>query len=152
MRKDVVIILQDDGRELSFKITQMSAIQQERWINRVVMLLAGSAGLDGALDNLQGSLKAGKYEDILRIFGALKYEEIEPLYNELLECCAHIPDPKNPGFATKLTAGNADSIVGEVKTLYRLRLEALKLNFDFFKGGENSPTPKRKADIVMKRM
>lgn len=152
MRKDTIIILQDDGKELHFKITQMSARQQERWINRVVMLLAGSNGLESALDGLQGKIKEGKYEELLRVIGAIKYEDVEPLYDELLECCAHIPDPGNPKFAVQLTASNVDSIVGEVKTLYHLRMEALKLNFSFFSNGEKSPSL-RKADItITKRM
>lgn len=152
MRKNTTIILHDDGRELHFKITQMTARQQERWLNRVVMLLAGSKGLESALDGLQSKLKEGKYEELLCVIGAIKYEDIEPLYDELLECCAHIPDPTNSNFATQLTVSNVDSIVGEVKTLYRLRMEALKLNFSFFSNGEKSPS-QRKADItITKRM
>lgn len=152
MRKNTTVILQDDGRELHFKITQMTARQQERWINRVIMLLAGSNGLESALDSLQSKLKKGKYEELLRVVGALKYEDVEPLYDELLECCAHIPDPGNQNFAVQLNASNVDSVVGEVKTLYRLRMEALKLNFSFFNNGEKSPS-QRKADItITKRM
>lgn len=147
MRKEQTVLLEDDGRELMFKITQMSAVQQERWINRLLLMLAGSGNLDNALDALQSNVKAGEYGNIIRLLGALKYEDAEPLYDELLECCAHIPDRNNTRYATKLTRGNADSIIGDFKTLYKLRIEALKLNFGFFAAGEKSPKERREPEV-----
>lgn len=143
MRKSTIITLEDDGKNLTFKITQMSARQQERWQNRLIMLLTGA---DLNLDGLLKQLKKGEYEAILKLIGSIGYDKIEPLYDELLSCVAHVPDPNNPGFAVQLTPENVDTIVGEWQNLYKLRIAALKNNYSFFKGGEPSPNQKQ-ADI-----
>lgn len=149
MRKSTTIHLEDDGKNLTFRITQMSATQQERWQNRLIMLLTGA---DLNLDELIKRLKKGEYEAILKLIGSVGYDKIEPLYDELLSCVAHVPDPNNPGFAVQLTPENVDTIVGEWQNLYKLRIAALKNNYSFFKGGEPSPNQKQ-ADIkIMKPM
>lgn len=149
MRKSTIITLEDDGKTLTFKVTQMSARQQERWQNRLIMLLTGA---DMNLDELIKRLKKGEYKAVLKLIGSVGYDKIEPLYDELLSCVAHVPDPNNPGFAVQLTPENVDTIVGEWQNLYKLRIAALKNNYSFFKGGEPSPNQKQ-ADIkIMKAM
>lgn len=153
MRKEKLINLTDDDKELTFKVKQMSALKQERWINRVLILLTGSKMLGSILGginvtDIQNTMKNFNLDTLLEVFGKMNYEKIEPLYNELLECCYHVPNPNNPSFCTQLTANNVDSIIGEVKNLYLLRLEALKINFSFFAKGAKSPNHK-KADIVI---
>lgn len=157
MRKEIIVNLTDDGNELTFKIKQMSAIKQERWINKVLILAAGSNVLSGMfssfkLSGLSNQLKNMDIDKFLDMFGKLDYEKIEPLYNELLECCSYVPDKNNLNFTTALNAHNADSIIGDVQTLYKLRLEALKINFNFFSNGAKSPNQKKADIVITKRM
>ena len=153
MRKEKIVTIMDDGNELMFKIKQMSAIKQERWINRVLIIAAGANVLTGLFSNfnltkIAQGLKNFDLEKFIDIFSKLDYEKVEPLYNELLECCYHIPDKRNMEFSTPLNAQNADSIISEAKTLYKLRLEALKLNFSFFSKGVKSPNQEAKITIT----
>lgn len=148
MRKETFINLTDDGRELTFKIRQMPALKQERWVNRVLMLVLGGGGLNNLkMEKLSAKLKKGDYSEVLGVLSTLKYENVEPLYSELLECCEHVPDAGNRNFTIPMNNGNVDSVVSDFKNLYRLRVEALKINFDFFGKGENSPTQNKAATI-----
>lgn len=157
MRKEKIIYIVDDGNELVFKVKQMSAIKQERWINRVLILAAGANVLSGVLsglklNKLQNGLKNLTIDKMVSILGGIDYDKVEPLYNELLECCYHVPDKGNLNFTTQLNADNADSIIGDVKTLYKLRMEALKINFGFFSNGVQSPSQKQADIVITKRM
>lgn len=157
MRKEKIIEIMDDGNLLTFKIKQMSAIKQERWINKVLILAAGANVLSSVfssfnINKISNSFKDMNLNKFMEMFGQLDYEKVEPLYNELLECCSHIPDKNNVNFATPLNSNNADSIISDFKTLYKLRFEALKLNFSFFKSGAKSPNQKTADITYTKRM
>lgn len=157
MRKEKVIEILDDGNLLTFKIKQMSAIKQERWINKVLILAAGANVLSSVfssfnINKISNSFKDMNLNKFMEMFGKLDYEKVEPLYEELLECCSHIPDKNNVNFATPLNSNNADSIISDFKTLYKLRFEALKLNFSFFKSGAKSPNQKTADITYTKRM
>ena len=142
MRKEVLFNITDDGRQLTFKVKQMPATKGERWVNRVVALLANSA--TGQISDFEfSSLKAkfsgpDKLQEIFKVIVQLDYDKVEPLYDELLNCCEHVPDPANTSFSVPCTAANIDTVIGEFKNLYRLRWEALKVNFDFFQIGQSA--------------
>lgn len=157
MRKEKIVEIMDDGNLLTFKIKQMSAIKQERWINKVLILAAGANVLSSVfssfnINKISNSFKDMNLNKFMEMFGKLDYEKVEPLYEELLECCSHIPDKNNLNFATPLNSNNADSIISDFKTLYKLRFEALKLNFSFFKNGAKSPNQKTADITYTKRM
>lgn len=157
MRKEKIIEIMDDGNLLTFKIKQMSAIKQERWINKVLILAAGANVLSSVFSSFNINKISNNFKDMnlnkfMEMFGQLDYEKVEPLYEELLECCSHIPDKNNVNFATPLNSNNADSIISDFKTLYKLRFEALKLNFSFFKNGAKSPNQKTADITYTKRM
>lgn len=157
MRKEKIVEIMDDGNLLTFKIKQMSAIKQERWINKVLILAAGANVLSSVfssfnINKISNSFKDMNLNKFMEMFGQLDYEKVEPLYEELLECCSHIPDKNNVNFATPLNSNNADSIISDFKTLYKLRFEALKLNFSFFKNGAKSPNQKTADITYTKRM
>lgn len=157
MRKEKIVEIVDDGNLLTFKIKQMSAIKQERWINKVLILAAGANVLSSVfsgfnINKISNSFKDMNLNKFMEMFGKLDYEKVEPLYEELLECCSHIPDKNNVNFATPLNSNNADSIISDFKTLYKLRFEALKLNFIFFKNGAKSPNQKTADITYTKRM
>lgn len=157
MRKEKIVEIMDDGNLLTFKIKQMSAIKQERWINKVLILAAGANVLSSVfssfnINKISNSFKDMNLNKFMEMFGKLDYEKVEPLYEELLECCSHIPDKNNVNFATPLNSNNADSIISDFKTLYKLRFEVLKLNFSFFKSGAKSPNQKTADITYTKRM
>lgn len=160
MRKETIITLQDtnikgEPIELTFKIKQMSALKQERWINRLVMLFlrnAGSANVsfNGGLEELKSKLN-GK-EGIAFLMNAMQnisYEDIEPLYDELLDCCSHLPNPGNQNMAVQCTKNNIDTIISDFKNLYQLRLAALKVNFSFFNTGVNFQQPQKPEQAIV---
>lgn len=163
MRKEVTIQIEDGERELTFAVRQMPALKLERWINRAVILLARAGGaeikdMDLTTDGLRNVWRmVGKDDDaggiaekVIRTIGGLDYEAAEPLYNELLECCALIPDPAKPGRRMPMTAATIEGNIENPITLYRLRLEAVKVNFSFFQKSESSPNGPEGAGVVIK--
>lgn len=152
MRKEALVNITDDGRQLTFKVKQMPATKGERWVNRVVALLANSATgqvSDFEFSNLKAKFSGpDKLQEIFKVIGQLDYEKVEPLYNELLECCEHVPDAANPGFAVSCTTANIDTVIGEFKNLYLLRWEALKVNFDFFQAGQSAQSQQVQPSIT----
>lgn len=123
MRKTEIIKLVDDGQERIFRITQMPATKAERWANRAAFILIEAT--KGRKAN-----KDIKIEDVLRTIAAVDYDKVEPLYNELIECCEYLPDMNSAGILC--TQQTIDAQIVEPINLYRLRLAAAKLNFSFF--------------------
>lgn len=136
MRKETTVTIEDRGRPLTFKIREMPATQLERWIIRAMLLLAGSEGLEG----LSGASveNAGKFlsEHGLRALAAVDYDKAEPLLDELLACCART----DAGVEQRCTPDTVDGYIEDVRTLFKLRVEAAKLNFGFF-GESPSASP-----------
>ena len=131
MRKEKLITIssgRDEGKK--FKIREMGAVKTEKWATRALMLLAGSnIDLGVEKDQLKGVegwsniAKAG-----LNKLAELDYEKIEPLLEDLLNCCYFITG----NVETQLTSSNADTIIEDISTLFRLKQEAFGVHFDFF--------------------
>ena len=156
MRKESYITLLDEGRELNFKLTQMSAMQQTRWASKAVILLAATGVVKSLtrfeVDKLQKQFEAEGLDMVLDLIGKLDYDKVEPLFNELLTCAAYIPDKQNLHFVTAITANNIDSIVTDFKNVYKLAIEAFKVNFTVSAAGNSSPTRKQADIVIPKRM
>lgn len=150
MLKEKTITLQDGDNELTVVIKQMSALKLERFINRAAILIAratgkayGRDGINTIISALSGSDGDSLFDRLVEILGGLDYEEVEPLYNELMECCSIIPDPSNPTFRNACTPQLLEAQVESPMTLYKMRAEAVKVNFSFFTKGKDFPgTPK----------
>lgn len=130
MRKEVVITLNDRGRDLKFKIKQMCVTQQESWLIRTSLLIARSLGrgdfdigrlLSG--DGLRGFVMSG---DAIKALAGLSYEEAVPLLEELLKCCSRVLDS---GGEMQCSTETVDGYIEDVLTLLNLRAEAFKLCF-----------------------
>ncbi|WP_308772419.1 phage tail assembly chaperone [uncultured Bilophila sp.] len=136
MRKETAVTIEDRGNPLTFTIREMPATQLERWIIRAMLLLAGSEGLEGisgtSIEN------AGKYlsEHGLKALANVEYEKAQPLLDELLACCART----DAGVEQRCTPDTVDGYIEDVRTLFKLRVEAAKLNFGFF-GASPSGSP-----------
>lgn len=156
MRKEVFITLADGGNELMFRVTAMPAMQQARWTSKALIMLAGTGVVKNfnafEIDKLQKQFEKDGLTMVLDLVGKLEFEKAEPLFNELLACCAHVPDKNNRNFAVAMSAENIDTVVGDFKNVYRLAIEAFKVNFTSSGNGDLSPTRKQ-ADITFtKRM
>lgn len=142
MRKEKTITLSDRGRELTFKIKEMPALQLERWLIRAGLLLAAAGFIDtAAVQNDAGAAveAAGKAfaEQGLKALAAVEYDKAEPLLNELLGCCSHC----GAGIEQKITPEIVDGIIEDVRTIFALQKEAAALNLGFFAEGKAATTP-----------
>lgn len=154
MRKEITVAIADNGNELRFRIKQMPATKQERWIMRALLLVARS-GIGGMI-NVPDGKKLGelkmtqdlKFEDMLKALGQLNYEDVEPLMEELLNCCTRISDS---GAEQVCTGNTIDGYVGDLKTLLKLRQEVLKLHFSFFQNAANSQDSEAQQRIVISK-
>ena len=135
MRKETTVIIEDRGNPLTFTIREMPATRLERWIIRAMLLLAGSEGPEGLSGGVEN---AGKYlsEHGLKALANVEYEKAQPLLDELLACCART----DAGVEQRCTPDSVDGYIEDVRTLFKLRVEAAKLNFGFF-GASPSDSP-----------
>ena len=127
-RKTIEINLEDRGNPLTFVIKEMPATKLEAWIARALILAAGSGNSfmpDGV--TMVDYISQQGTEAIARIVGALDYDKAKPLLDELLGCCYR----KLEGIEERCTPDAMDGYIEDVSTLFRLRMEAIKLNLGF---------------------
>lgn len=120
----------DAGRDAgkTFKITELPAVQMDRWLTR---LLGCFATQEITIYDLQEMTFAQLSNCIYKIDSE---EEKELLFSELLESCSL----KKEGIFIPMKGDNINSFVEDWRTLFRLKEEALKLNLGFFEDGEES--------------
>lgn len=151
MRKEVFVTLQDGGNDVMFRITQMPAMQQARWTSKALIMLAGTGAVTNLnmfeVNKLQKQFEKDGIKMLVDLIGKLEFEKVEPLLNELLACCAHVPDKTKRNFVVNMTADNLDSVIGDFQNVYKLAIEAFKVNFTSSAAGSPSPTRKQ-ADIT----
>jgi hypothetical protein len=127
MLKSVDIIIEagrDKGKK--FTITEMPAVKMDKWATKALIIL-GKTGNSFNLAQID-------LESLLRSLSSADYEGVEPLLEELLSCATFEKD----GVSMVMTSSIADGIVEDWTTLFRLRIEALKLNLGFFEQGDGS--------------
>lgn len=120
-----------DGRDKGkvFTLTEMSALQAERWALRVFFALA-NAGAE--IPEVQGAGMAKLREmgaAALTGLGMVPFEVAEPLLDEMLGCVAlqHNGNSVTMDFAKT----HGMELVEEVETLFKLRLAVLELHMGF---------------------
>lgn len=141
MRKTVTLTLnrRDGEGTVLFEIKEMGALQLEKWLTRGLLLLAGAGALDQeALQDSKAIENALLTSGGRNMFSALKYEEMEPLLDEMLACCSKVAD------GIRIACTKADglaSIADEigVSNLIRLRVEAMRLNLSFLREEGGNP-------------
>ena len=142
MRNEKIIELEDRGNKLTFKIREMSATQLEDWTMRAVLVLAGAGSDIPASGGVEG---IGKYlaEHGLAAIGAVDYAKAKPLLDEMLGCCSRVIDKMEE----RVTPETADAYIEDMSTLFKLRLEAFKVNFSFFGSGSPSSSPAKPSTV-----
>lgn len=134
--KDITLV--DDGNELEFRITAMPASEKESWMIRAVLLLTGKAfsdGIDEVAKAFSGDDDTKRLAGIFKLFSGVEYEKMKPLYDQLIyggkvERIMHGAD--NREVVQPVSEKTIDGYVSDPRTLFKLRMEAFKLNFAFF--------------------
>ena len=145
MRKEITVTLNDRGNELTFRIREMPATKVERWIIK----LAGALSATGVFsaDVADGVDAQKAIADFLLKGGLSKlglvtkdYDTVvQPLIDELYTCVEQ--KVGNAYFA--LTPDVIDAKIEDVRTLFNLQKEIVKLHLDFFVPGAASSSTAR---------
>jgi len=121
MRREKELMINDRGRELRFKIREMSAIELNSWIDRME-LLQRRRGLAGQpLNDSAGGEAANK------LSMKEEFEQQWALDSEMLACCRRV----DGGIEQICTPESVGGFIEDLQTLLTLRREALQLNMDF---------------------
>lgn len=118
-----------DGRDTgkTFVITEMSATQGEKWAIRALLALARN-GADVPPEVLKLGF-AGVAPYLINLVGAIRWEDAEPLLDEMLACVQFkaVVDSKGTPYLRKLVEADIE----EIETLTLLRKEVVKLHKGF---------------------
>ena len=123
--------------DVTFVVSKMPLIQGDRWANRVALALcrggvdvSGFLGGSTDLSDIKGMIDiVGITNTALKALGGIDDDEAQSLLDELLNY-----------IKVKLSDGSTRSIVLEsdvkdIQTLWKLRIEAIKINLDFLMAG-----------------
>ena len=129
MLKDIEFTM-DAGRDAgkTFKITELPAVQMDRWMTRLLGCFAKQDKTIGDIVNMTFAELANN------IYKIESEDEKELLFNELLASCSL----KKEGIDIPMKENNINLYIDDWQTLFRLKEEALKLNLGFFENGEES--------------
>lgn len=136
-RKHKVITIDAECRDhgKNFLIVEKSAFDTEKWAARALLALSRS-GVEVPDD----AIEAGALGVLIAGIGGMqrmRYEDAEPLLEEMLTCISFVPDPNKIDPVTgrpitrPLVRSDEGGDVEEVSTLLRLRGEALDLHLGF---------------------
>jgi hypothetical protein len=140
--KVIQITAQGRDRGKTFVLKEMPADQGERWAFRMLLALAGAGAKlpDGALESGMAGLAVTMPAFIavgVRSLAGLKYDDVGPLLDEMMECVAYQPPGNLP--AQGLLTGEYSQIE-EIGTRLQLRYEVLQLHVGFSLAGSESTT------------
>lgn len=126
-RKTKISVVQLDGRDKGkhFLITEMPASQAEKWAARAIFAL-GRSGVEVPPDMMGAGM------GLIAVFGIqaiaqLRYEDAEPLMDEMFGCIQVLPDSKKPEIVRPLIEDDIE----EVATRAWLRSEVIELHTGF---------------------
>ena len=129
MRKEKEIKI-EEGRDAGkvFVITEMPALQMDKWATRALCAI-GRSQESGIM-----ALLALGVTELINSFMKADYEKIEPLMQEMLQCCSF----KKDNARVVLKDDFVNDIIEDWNTITMLRIEAIKLNLGFFTEGDGS--------------
>lgn len=128
-RKTLDITISDANRDRGkiFVLTEMPASRAESWAMRAgLALFHANVELPPGFDPTKLSF-AAMAEIGLHVLSGLKWEDAEPLLDEMWSCVQIRPDPMKPNIVRNLI----EEDIEEIGTRLRLRTEVWKLHTDF---------------------
>lgn len=134
-RKTHTVVIEAEGRDKGkmFTITEMPPSQAEKWAFRALLALAKS-GVE-VPDDIASAGLAGVAALGIKAFSGLRFEDAEPLLDEMFAMISFIPDASRP--AIKRGYGGVgpliDDDIEEVMTRLTLRKELFSLHTGFFR-------------------
>ncbi|PVX61234.1 hypothetical protein [Paraburkholderia unamae] len=134
MRKEKTIVITTEGRDKGkmFHITELPASQSEAWATRALFVMM-NCGVEVPEDLLSAGL-AGIAAIGVKSLSKVPYELARPLFDEMMDCIAIVPDPKQP--LVKRGYGGIGPMIEddieEVSTRLQLKKAVLDLHLDFF--------------------
>jgi hypothetical protein len=123
-RQELRLTIEDEGRDQGkiYVLTEMPARQAEKWAGKALTALT-RAGAELPDDVLTAGM-AGLAMMGVQALSEIRWEDVEPLMDEMFECIQIQPDPTKPTVVRKLVEDDIE----EVLTLFRLRKEILSLH------------------------
>ena len=112
----------DKGK--NFLLTEMSAVQAEKWAARALLALLKS-GIE-LPENAASAGLAGVAAVGIKAFGSISWDLAEPLLDEMMTCVRFIPPAKGVEPMDLLP-----DMIEEVTTLLAIRKELLELHLGF---------------------
>ncbi|MEI7296596.1 hypothetical protein WCQ02_31020 [Paraburkholderia tropica] len=133
-RKTKTIVVEAEGRDQGkmFTLNEMPPSQAEKWAFRALLALSKS-GVEVPEDIASSGL-AGVAALGIKAFSGLRFEDAEPLLDEMFAMVSYVPDPSKPaikrGFAG--VGPLIDDDIEEISTRLLLRKELFALHTSFF--------------------
>ena len=127
MRRVSTVTIDAEGRDKGkvFKLTELPAMQAERWAMRAFLGMA-KAGIDIPEDIASAGL-AGIAMIGIKAVGSMQFGDAELLMEEMFTCVQIIPDPSRPIVVRALLPDDIE----EVATLLLLRKEVFGVHVSF---------------------
>lgn len=122
---DVTIVAEGRDQGKIFRLTEMAAVNAEKWAARALLAL-GKSGVD-IPDEVRQHGTAAVVVVGLRAFTGIEFADAEPLMDEMMRCVQAVPDPGNLDVCRSLV----DTDIDEVATLAQLRGELMELHTGF---------------------
>ena len=123
--KDLTITAQGRDFDKMFLLTEMPAVQAEKWAGRALLALLKS-GVELPEDVAKAGL-AGIASVGIKAFGSIEWGLAEPLLDEMMNCVQVIPNKRDKRVVRALF----EEDIEEVTTLLALRKEVLELHLGF---------------------
>jgi len=137
MRKHKVITVDGEGRDRgkTFLLLEMPAMQAEKWATKALLAM-GRAGVEVPEDALQAGALGVL---LLGLAGVqqMRFEDAEPLLDEMMTCVSFVPDPSKVDplagrpISRPLITSDDSADIEEVSTLLQLRGEVVELHVGF---------------------
>lgn len=126
-----------------FIVSQMPLIKGDRWANRAALAVMKAgvdvAALKGLTEKADGNITgmldiASVLNVLLKALGGIEEATAQALLDELLDVVKiQLPDGGERKIIAPTEHSNGD--INDMKTLWKIRIEAIKVNLDFLKAG-----------------
>lgn len=125
MRKIARVDIHSEGRDKGkcFLITEMPAMQAERWAIRLLLALT-RAGVE--VPEGEGMAAVAQLKFTPAIFGRLPFDEATVLLDEMMSCVKIVREPSKA-----ISYDLMEDDVEEIATIFKLRMEVVALHTGF---------------------